>query len=135
MCEMEQRTFQPGDHAFLASDAPGHQHGAVFEDDGETGYFYAVDLTRSENRVLDAVHIYNVANVTDRDRPSVLSIVWSGDGMKCALLINEYPHAVFDFSAQRGFCRTNFPNFPDHNDDCWRSSDHGWSDEAIAWLR
>lgn len=48
--------------------------------------------------ILDAVHIYNVANVVDRDRPFALSIVCSEDGMNCALLINGYPHAAFNFA-------------------------------------
>jgi len=135
MCGMAEQTFRPGDNSFVASDAPGHQHGAFFEDDGETGYFYAVDLTRAENKVLDAMSIYDVKNVTERDRPSVLSIVWSGDGLKCALLINGHAHAVFDFAAKRGFCRTNFPNFPDRCDGRWPSSDHGWSEDAVAWLQ
>jgi hypothetical protein len=85
---MLEQIFQPGDDVFFASDSPAHPHSVSFEDDGETGYFYALDLSRSENIIVDAMHIYNVSNVTDRDRPSILSIVWSGDGLKCALLIN-----------------------------------------------
>jgi len=56
------------------------------------------------------LHIYNVANVSDRDRVSSLSIVWSADGIKCALLINGYAHATFDFAAKQGRFRTNSPN-------------------------
>jgi len=52
---MAQHPTRPGDHAFVASDDPGYRYGVFFEDDAETGYFYAVDLTRLENRVLDAV--------------------------------------------------------------------------------
>ena len=132
---MPEQTFKPGDKAFLGSDSPAHPNSAFFEDDGDTGYFYAMDLARSENTILDAVHIYNVASVSDRDRESSLSIVWSADGMKCALLINGYPHATFDFGAKRGYCRTNFPNLPNTPLGCWDSSDHHWSDEAIAWLK
>jgi hypothetical protein len=131
---MEEHTFQPGDSSFVAEDSSNGQYSAVFEDDGETGYFYALDLTRTDNMILDAVHIYNVANVTDKDRPSKLAIVWTGDGLKCALTINGYPHAVFDFAAQRGFCRTNFPNFQSQSEGSWPQSDHTWSDAAVAWL-
>ena len=81
------------------------------------------------------MNIYDVKNVTDRDRVSTLSIVWADDGLKCALLINGYVHGVFDFSAKRGFCRTNFPNFPDRGDGSWPSSDHSWSEDAITWLQ
>jgi hypothetical protein len=132
---MPEQTFKPGDKALIGSDSPTHPNSAFFEDDGDTGYFYAMDLARSENMILDAVHIYNVANVLDRDRESSLSIVWSADGMKCALLINGYPHATFDFGAKRGYCRTNFPNLPNTPTGCWDSSDHYWSDEAVAWLK
>ena len=131
---MSEHTFTPGDSTFFASDSPTHPHSASFEDDGETGYFYALDLDRSENMILDALHIYNVANVSDRDRISSLSIVWSADGIKCALLINGYAHATFDFAAKQGRCRTNSPNLPNAAPGCWDSSDHRWSDAAITWL-
>lgn len=132
---MREQIFKPGETVFLASDCPGCSYSAAFEDDGETGYFYALNRAGPEQMILDAVHVYNVANVSDRDRASSLSIVWSNDSMKCALLINGYPHAAFDFCAKRGFCRTNSPNFPNSQPGCWDSSDHAWSDEAIAWLR
>jgi len=131
---MKPHIFHPGDNSFAAKDSPGGRYSAFFEDEGDTGYFYAVDLTRKDQTILDAVHIYNAANVTDRDRPSTLEILWSEDGLKCALLINGYAHAAFDFAAQRGFCRTNFPNFPDQPQGCWSQSDHAWSDDAVAWL-
>jgi Uncharacterized protein conserved in bacteria (DUF2251) len=59
---MLERVFKLGDAVNFASDSPSHPHSAFFEDDRETGYFFAMDLTRSENMILDAVHIYNVAN-------------------------------------------------------------------------
>jgi hypothetical protein len=127
---MQDQTFKPGDKTLLTSESHTLPHSAFFEDDGDTGYFYAANL----DMVLDAVHIYNVANVSDRDRESSLSILWSGDGTKCVLLINGYPQAAFDFEAKRGYCRTNFPNFPKTSASCWDSSDHHWSNEAIAWL-
>ncbi len=131
---MEEREFLAGSDVFVADDSPGGHRSAIFEDDGETGYFYAVRLPHTDDGILDAVHIDNVANVTDKDRPSKLFIVWSEDGTKCALLINGYPHAAFDFVEKRGYCRTNFPNFPDGEDGRWLKSDHQWSDTAVAWL-
>ena len=132
---MPQRTFKPGDRTSFGSDSLTHPHSAFFEDDGETGYFYALDLTRSDEMIVDAVHVYNVANVSDRDRESSISILWSAHGMNCALLINDFPHAAFDFAAKRGYCRSGFPNLPNTSSGCWDSSDHHWSDEAIAWLK
>jgi hypothetical protein len=129
-----EQTFQVGSGVLATEDAPDGRYCAFFEDDGETGYFYAVD-PNPDTKILDAVHIYNVATVVDRDRPSTLRIVWSEDGTKCALLINGYAHAAFDFGAKRGYCRTNFPNLPDRDKSSWLSSDHSWTEDAVAWLR
>jgi hypothetical protein len=101
--------------------------GVVFEDEGTTGYHYAVDFTRGDNSILDAMHIYNAAQVTDRQVPSLVQIIWSRDGLKSALMINKYPHAVFDFEACRGYCRTGFP--PRCHG--WTEFDHTWDDNAL----
>ena len=131
--KMNEHIFQVGNEAVIQQDSPAGHYSACFEDDGETGYFYALDLAQAENGIVDAVHIYNVANVADRERPSTLTIVWSADSTKCALLINGYPHAAFDFVARRGYCRTNLPNLPPSEGSNW-SSDHRWSNDAVAWL-
>lgn len=131
---VSEQTFKVGSDVFISEDAPKGSYSAFFEDDGEAGYFYALDTSLADNVILDAVHIYNVANVVDRDGPSTLRIVWFQDGTKCALLINGYPHAAFDFSAKRGYCRTNFPNFHRQAESGWLQSDHTWSDDAVAWL-
>ena len=123
-----------GSPAIFSVDSPDGRRSSFFEDDEDTGYFYALDLLRTPDRILDAVQIYNVANVVARDRPSQVDILWSKDGSKCALLINDYPHAAFDFSARRGYCRTNFPNFKNPEDGSWVTDDHSWSDEAVSWL-
>lgn len=131
---MAERVFQPGDQTFAAEDAPGGQYSAVFEDDGETGYFYPFDLARQDNMIRDAIHIYNVASVADKDRPSTLAIVWSKDCLKCALLIDGCPYAAFDFATNRGFCRAGLPEFRTRPKCFCPSSSHTWSDEAVAWL-
>ena len=130
---MDEQIFEVGNEVVIQLDSPDGRFSAVFEDDGETGYFYALDLAQTGDMIVDAVQIYNVANIADRACPSALLIVWSEDGSKCGLLINGYPHAVFDFTARRGYCRTNFPNFPPSKSTSW-SSDHQWSNDAIAWL-
>ena len=132
---MLEQTFKPGDRTCFGSDSVSHPYSAFFEDDGETGYFYALDRTRSNEMIVDAVHIYNVADVSDHKRESIVSIVWSPEGMKSALLINGFPHAAFDYGAKRGFCRTNFPNSSNVATGGWDGTDHQWSDDAIAWLK
>ena len=104
----------------------------VFEDEGDTGYFYALDTSRNGNSIVDAMHIYNVANVTDKHRSSIVEIVWSSDDQKAALLINKYPHAIFDFCARRGYCRTGFP--PPAKDG-WTQHSHAWDSKAEELLR
>jgi len=131
---MPEETLVVGTPTIIPVDSPDGHHSAFFEDDGETGYFYALDLSRTPDMILDALQIYNVANVVDRDKPSQVEVVWSEDGSKCALLINGYPHAAFDFSARRGYCRTNFPNSRNPEDRSWVQGDHSWSDEAVSWL-
>jgi hypothetical protein len=104
--------------------------GAVFEDDGETGYFYGLDASDGDQSILDALHIYNVKDVADRYRASQLEIVWSQDHARVALLINGHPQAAFDFALKRGYCRTNFP--PTSN---WSVEGHVWDDAATDFLK
>jgi hypothetical protein len=103
---------------------------AVFEDDGETGYFYALDNSREDNPIVDALHIYDVESVTDRKVPSQIQIVWSPDHHNAALLINDYPHAVFSFANRRGYCRDGFP--PNSaGESGWSPTGHEWDDSAL----
>lgn len=120
-----------GVSATLERPSPQTDFGVVFEDDGETGYLYGLDFSREDNPIVDALHIYNVAQVTNRDQPSLVQLMWSADGLKAALLINKYPHAVFDFEARRGYCRTGFPPA----DSNWTVFDHAWDDSAIQLFR
>lgn len=123
--------FTPGVPAFLASDSPTQPNSSVFEDDGDTGYFHACDRRSDEGSILDAVLIYDVAAVVDRHRESIAEIIWSSDGKKSALFINDYTHAVFDFEARRGYCRTDHPNFEDGVGD-WNRASHRWDDAVMT---
>lgn len=116
-----------GTPAVIDGAAPDSFFAAVFEDDGETGYLYALDTSLSGQQIQDALHIYNVSNVSDRHIPSQVKIGWSTDSTKVVLLINGHPHAVFDFSAKRGYCLSGFP--PPSANGAW--SGHAWSEEAL----
>jgi hypothetical protein len=107
--------------------SPVTHFGVVFEDDGSTGYFYGLDLSVRDNPILDAMHIYNVNQVIDREKPSIVKLAWSQDGLKAILIINDYPHAVFDFQDKRGYCRSGFP--PANKN--WTRYDHSWDDRAL----
>ncbi len=127
--------FSPGEPFVIATDSHIEPYSTVFEDDGETAYFYAYDRRLTANQILDAVHIYNVSAVVDRQTDSVAEIVWSEDGLKSALLINDHPHAVFDFAAKRGYCRNDFPNFRPAADGVWDTSTHQWDDAVMRFFR
>lgn len=103
----EEETFKIGENTFIGSTSE-KDFTVIFEDDLETGYFYAVDRD-NDMEVLDALHIYNVSDVTDKEKPSVLKIFWNEDSTKSLLVINDYCHALFDFENNAGYCRNGFP--------------------------
>ena len=126
-----QETIKVGEDQTVFGESPKGRFATVFEDNGETGYFYALDGEKTDNQIRDAVHIYNIENVTNKNIPSKIEIVWSKDGLKSALLINDYPHAVFDFVEKRGYCRTNFP--PSNKN--WTKFEHEWTDKAFELFK
>ena len=110
----------------LECPSPNTSYAVIFEDDGETGYFYGLDLEDKKQPVLDSLHIYNVRDILDPNVSVQVDILWSEDGLKSRLAINGFPHAVFDFEARKAYCRTNHPR-PDRR----FTNSHQWSDEAL----
>jgi hypothetical protein len=129
------QTFLPGDETWYPSDSRTSRYSAVFEDDGETGYFYAFERSpdgRGAGTILDACHIYDVRDVVDREIASKAEIIWTADGLKAALLLNGYGHAVLDFAARRGYCRSNWP--PPGGS--WRAAERAaWTDAVLEPFR
>lgn len=97
-----EETFIIGEDTFFESVSSTTSFGVTFEDDLTTGYFYAVD-TKPDLKILDALHIYNVTDVVDKDKPCKIQIVWSDNGLIASLLINDYCHAIFDFDKRAGY--------------------------------
>ena len=124
-----QKEILVGSKLVVEGVAPEGTFIAIFEDDQDTAYFYAVDTTQENNPIQDALHIYNVKDVTDRTKPSVVKIGWSQDSKKVVLLINGHPHAIFDFMSKQGYCRTGFP--PPAENSNWGSEGHAWQESAI----
>jgi hypothetical protein len=117
-----------GKDASLAADSPDRRFSGIFEDDGDTGYFYGAQFSETEAgkfTILDALHIYNVAAVVDKQSEYPIEIRWAANQHRVGLFIEGYCHAVFDFDAKRAACRDGFPpasgNF---------ASTHEW-DEAL----
>ncbi|MBX7167762.1 MAG: DUF2251 domain-containing protein [Pirellulales bacterium] len=105
--------------------------GVVFEDDGQAGYFYAVEHRASgERKMLDAVQIYEARSVPAAERDVRLKLVWSLDGNKAALMINDFTHAVFDFHLHRGYSRQHYGKTPGR----WSTYDHRWDEQALDSL-
>lgn len=126
-----EETIVVGQPVVVEGLAPNTRYEAVFEDDGTTGYFYGLDFSQQEQPIVDARQIYNVEQVTDRSIPSVVQIAFSADGLKAALIINKYPHAVIDFAARRSYCRTGFPPPRDE----WSGPGAEWDDAAVELFR
>lgn len=152
---MQELTLVPGEDNFVESFSPENNYGVVFEDDGETGYFYAVEKDKGGPglRVLDALHIYEAAEFladkaaaikgqaiappsekepggSDGVSPSKLLIIWSRDWMKCALVIDGNCQAIYNFETQGGY---NINEFPPPNG-IWTKGDRKLTDELVRQL-
>jgi hypothetical protein len=144
---MQERQWTPGEDLFTESFSPESPYGVVFEDDGQTAYFYAVEKDKEGEslRVLDALHIRETggelaeedaeepttaAPATSAQKPSKLQIVWSRDWMKSALVIDGLCHALFDFIAHGGY---NINEFPPPNE-FWTQGDRKLTMELMQKL-
>ena len=127
---MQEQDWVAGEDLFIESFSPENSYGVVFEDDGEAAYFYAVEKHADELRVLDALHIHETDEESEPLPPAQLKLIWSRDWLKCALVIDDHVHALFDFEAQGGY---NINEFPPPND-FWTQSDRRLTDELIQKL-
>jgi hypothetical protein len=137
---MQEVDIVAGEDTFVESFSPESRYGVVFEDDGDTAYFYAVEkdtAPASDNeppapseggglKILDALHIYEGGELGKTN----LRIVWSRDWLKCALVLDGYCHAVFDFAAQGGY---NINEFPPPNG-IWTKGERKLTNELITSL-
>ncbi|PRC90551.1 DUF2251 domain-containing protein [Solimicrobium silvestre] len=121
--------FKFGNETVVEGDAPQGSFTVFFEDDGSTGYFYAVDTVLKEQIIQDALHIYSIGGDMERGKDCVAKIGWSTDSQKALLLIDDRVHAVFDFDERQGYCLTGYPAAPSNN--VWSTRGHEWNDEAL----
>lgn len=125
----EEQHFKVGEDTFIDCTAENNC-AVIFEDNEETGYFYAIDRNKGMD-ILDALHIYDVADVKDKEKTSIIKILWTEDLSKAFLSINDYYHAVFDFQNKAGYCRNGFPS---SNGKWTLISERQLTDELIAEL-
>ena len=120
-----------GQPLVVDADSPDGRYATVFEDDGETGVFYAIDTDIEDgNPVQDALLVYVAADVSDAELASTLEIGWSDDGLKALLLINDQPHAAFDFERRQGWCQLGLPESAISKD--WSKEARQWRDDVEA---
>ncbi len=129
---MQSIAFTPG-RALLLSDSPATPWTVLFEDEGVAGYLYACDRSREreEERILDAMLIYNVASLEDAARERLGAVEWSRDGQQAVLYIDGTAQALFDFETRTGSCRSNFPNFVEGRGDAWHKASHAWNEAEL----
>ena len=108
----KEQSFTIGQDTFVDSTVE-NGNAVVFEDNEETGYFYAISKN-DKLTILDALHIYNVEDVLNKEKTSIIKILWTKDMTKALLAINSYYHAIFDFNAKGGYCRNGFPSANNH---------------------
>jgi hypothetical protein len=125
---MQEANWIAGEDLFIESFAPENAYGVVFEDDGDTAFFYAVEKTADELHILDALHIHENDEEAEPLPPAQLKIIWSKDWLKCALVIDGHVHALFDFEAHGGY---NINEFPPPNE-FWTAGDRKLTDEQIS---
>jgi hypothetical protein len=127
-----ERSFLPGTPTILESAGPRPPNQVVFEDDGEAGSFYAVDLSRpAESRIVNRLAVYSVGALTLPLKAQFVRIQWAADGAKAALFVNGRAHAVFDFDHQRGYSRSPSP-MPDESP--WPKAEQLWDDRALSGI-
>jgi hypothetical protein len=119
-----QESIRVGRQATIESRSPAG-NGIVFEDDGDTGYAYVVDMSGDEPHILDALHIYDAGAVSDADEEHELAIVWSDDGMHAAVFLNRYAHAMAGFEPPLAMCADDFPPPSDFVES------HAWDEAAF----
>jgi len=129
---LKEQSFIPGEDTFVESSSSENNYAVVFEDDAETGYFYAIELNNEtgEQNILDAVHIYESETAPGKGKKSIIKIIWSTDWQRCALVINNYCHAIFDFEHHGGYNRNEFPP----PNEIWTRGERKLTDDMVESL-
>ncbi len=127
---MKEEKWMPGQETHFESFAMETRYGVVFEDDGEAAYLYGVakDKEGTDLIILDALHIFEMEEGEQlMQQPRMVQILWSRDWLKCALIIDGYCHALYDFETHGGY---NINEFPPPNN-FWTKGGRQLSDDLI----
>ncbi len=129
---MQQQTIILGKDAFVESLSLENNYGVAFESNDETGYFYAIEIDNKtkEQRILDALHIYEIEEISKEKKQIDIKIIWTKDWLKAALILDDECHAIFDFEKHGGY---NINEFPPPNS-FWTKEERKLTDELIQQL-
>lgn len=97
-----------GDGGASQTRGPDVRLSCVFEDDGRTGYLYALIYDGSAQPIKDAVQIYD-AEAAANDHEHELTFVWSASGDQCGLFLDGVLEGFVDFDRKLVSARSNFP--------------------------
>lgn len=112
-----------GMQTHLHSPSPVSPYAGVFESDDDGAVFCAVSLSSDQDpEVDDVIEVFSKDEIGQISADSDIRIVWSKDGNKCGLIINDNFYAMFDFAKKEGHTRkpTSVP-------------ESGWTRVAFSW--
>ena len=66
-------------------------------------------MRQNAQPIVDMLHVYNVDSTSNHHEARKLEICWDESGYLALLLINGYPHAVFDFARLVGYNGNKYP--------------------------
>lgn len=77
---------------------PTGRHGAVFERDDDTAFFYLLDLTRpDDNQIVEA---FNAYPVTDMPTDAPVAVHWAASSEAVGLYVADRLVALFDLTGE-----------------------------------
>jgi hypothetical protein len=108
---LKHQEIKIGGDTFIESVSSENNYAVIFEDDGDTGYFYGAqqDSKTGELQILDMLLVYDVDSFHESERTVSLDVIWSTDWLKCGLILNNDCQALFDFEDRKGYNRLGFP--------------------------
>ena len=102
----------PTEEVVLKTSSSVSGHACVFEDDGTTGYLYALKPAENGDAIgpiADAVLVYQYTEGNPRQHSAELQFQWTDSGSCCGLVLDGHLYALFDFDTQTGFSISGFP--------------------------
>ena len=103
--------------------------GAVFEDNGSTGYLYLTNATF--DHIFDALHVYDSSAPEKLAPGEPVFLVWNPSLKKLGLYFRGRFQVAASLAEQRSCCRSGFPaNAPKE----WGGGSHAWDEQLVRGL-